>query len=153
MRHQIFAVLSIVVLALLSSCATVPMASTQADASAKHFEAPPEKSRIYLVRASSVGTAILFQVTVDDRIIGSLPVHTYLVVDVPPGPHNITALGGENESAVPLTTEAGKVYFLRVGPRPGWIQARVAIYELPENEGRRVVAGASLAKGRNPTGE
>src|ERR1700704_2426006 len=84
----------------LASCATVPMAAPDADSAAKQFGTIPDKARIYVVRASSVGTAILFQTSVDDRIIGSLPVHTYLVTEVSPGPHTITAVGGENESSV-----------------------------------------------------
>jgi Protein of unknown function (DUF2846) len=129
------------------------MATPDADLAAKRFEVPADKARVYVVRASSVGTAILFQVTVDDRIIGSLPVHTFLVADLTPGAHSVTALAGENESSVALSAEAGKAYFLRVGPRPGWIQSRVAIYEIDATEGQRVVNGASLARGRISTSQ
>ena len=100
-------VLSTVILSLMS-CATVPMAAPDADSAAKQFGAVPDKARIYVVRASSVGTAILFQASVDDRIIGSLPVHTYLVTEVSPGPHTITAVGGENESSVSVNALPGK---------------------------------------------
>jgi hypothetical protein len=137
----------------LCACATVPMASPELDAAAKRFEAPADRARIYVVRASSIGTAILFQVSLDDRILGSLPIHTFLVADVAPGNHTVTALSEENESSITLDAEPGKSYYLRVGPRPGWMDPRVAIYQLDDAEGRRVVKGASLAKGRAPAGQ
>src|SRR5687767_4924700 len=99
MRTQLASAVLIVLSMTVCSCATVPMAAPDADATAKRFEPASDTAKIYVVRVSSVGTAILFQVTVDDRVIGSLPVHTYLVANVPPGTHTVTALGGENESS------------------------------------------------------
>jgi hypothetical protein len=135
------------VAAMFCSCATVPMASASADAAAKQFEVPANKSRVYVVRASGFGPGVLFSISVDGRKVGLLPTHTFLLVEVEPGERTFTAAGHENEDPVALTAEGGKAYFLRVGPRPGWLFARAAIYEIPEAEGRQVVLRASLAKG------
>lgn len=141
------------VAAILCSCATVPMASASADASAKRFQVPLNKSRVYLVRASGFAPGVVFSVSVDGRKVGLLPARTYLLVEVEPGDHSFIAAGHENEDSVALTVESGKAYFLRVGPRPGWLFARAAIYEIPEAEGRQVVLHASLAKGFYPVGD
>lgn len=141
------ALLAALVAATLNSCASVPMASASADAIAKQFLVPPNRSRIYLVRPSGVAPAVLFRVTIDERVIGLLPVHAYFVADVQPGEHRFVAAGRENEDAIALRVESGRAYFLRVGPRPGWLFARAAIYEIPDAEGREVVSRASLAKG------
>lgn len=123
------------------------MAPPSADAAAKQFQVPADKARIYMVRPSGVAPAVLFKVQMDGRGVGLLPVHAYFIADVDAGEHTFAASGNENEDSVTLTVENGKAYFLRVGPRPGWLFSRVAIHEIPEAEGRRVVLGASLAKG------
>jgi hypothetical protein len=50
-----------------------------------------------------------------------------------------TRTGLPRPTKLPDREEIGRAYFLRVGPRPGWLFARAAIHEIPEAEGPEVV--------------
>jgi starvation-inducible outer membrane lipoprotein len=56
---------------LLQACVSAPKASSQLDASSKQFNVVPGKAQLYIVRPSSFGMAVLYQVIVDGRVVGS----------------------------------------------------------------------------------
>ena len=57
-------------LALLSGCASVPMASLEQDTQAKDFSPIPNKAALYIYRNEMFGAAIPMSVSVNGRVLG-----------------------------------------------------------------------------------
>jgi hypothetical protein len=74
-----------IALLLLAGCSdTAPMASPQADAGGKRFDAPaPGRSAVYIFRPDGAGGVL--EMTANQRNLGQLPKRTYLRIDVTPG--------------------------------------------------------------------
>ena len=98
----------ILIASLLAGCAPLP--PTPQDIQAKKFEAVPNQAVIYIVRtpmdSHQVGSLVL-----DDG--GSLTTYrnTYYRWVVAPGRHRIAGFGQQN-AAITLDAEAGKIYFV-----------------------------------------
>lgn len=110
--------------ALLSGCASVPMADATADAQAKQFVAPNDAANLYIYRNETFGTAVKMPVLVDGVAVGDTVAHTYIFKQVTPGSHTITSKS-ENDATLTLSTEAGKLLRLaggQDGPADGPLQ-------------------------------
>jgi hypothetical protein len=95
---------------LLVSCATVAMAPEQQSAEAANFRAPSGKTAIYIYRRSGVvGSAVAHPVYLDGRILGNNGPGTFLLANVSPGSHIVSA----GVTQVELTAAPGEVYFVR----------------------------------------
>jgi hypothetical protein len=142
------ALLVVMAFALLRCAATVPVARHADDEAAKHFTAAPNKAAIYIVRqASYKGKAILFQVSVDGKLLGGIAAGTYYEVEIDPGTHNISALSGENQSSLEVSADAGSVHFVQTQVRWGWGSARVELEEVPAGTGKQLVTEGVMAAG------
>ena len=129
--------------ALLSGCATVPMADSQQDKAEKSFAAVPGKSKIYVYRNEVFGAAITMDVSIDGRLLGATGSKTYLVAVVDPGPHAIRSKG-ENEEILNLTTAAGRVYYVWQEIRMGLFMARSSLQTVDEKTGQAGVLESLL---------
>lgn len=107
---------SVVVTVLLVSaaCATAPLAPAVDDSEAKKFTAPSGLSRIYVVRPGTQGGAGLWQIIIDGVVQGGLPVQGYIVSDVAPGKHVVTAAAQGGQLTLPVDTVADSLYFVRI---------------------------------------
>lgn len=137
--------ISLIIVVLLSNCATIPMASTDLDREAKKFSASPTESNIYLVRGMGVGFSISFQVALDGKTIGSIVPNTYHKFSVDPGNHSISVISNENNDFLNVLTEGGKNYYLEVVPMMGMVSARAKLKQIPEDQARKKIMGAKLA--------
>lgn len=108
-KYLVIAIITIY--ALLSGCATVPMASINKDNTAKQFRPIPNKSNIYLYRNESFGGAIAMPVTLNGKIAGKTAAKTYFKWTVNPGKHAITSLT-ENTAKIELDTKPERNYFI-----------------------------------------
>jgi hypothetical protein len=90
------------------------------------FAAPTKSSAtvqsnatIYFLRPMPVlGWATAPDIKLDGRLVGELSVGSYLVVSAPRGEHRIQVQGGlDGGYESELQVEAGKSYFIEVGPR------------------------------------
>lgn len=75
--------------ALLSGCASVPMADATADAQAKQFVAPKDAANLYICRNETFGTAVKMPVLVDGMVVGDTVAHSYILKQVSQGRHTI----------------------------------------------------------------
>lgn len=75
--------------ALLSGCASVPMADATADAQAKQFVSPQDGANLYIYRNETFGAAVKMPLLVDGIAIGDTVAHTYILKQVSPGSHTI----------------------------------------------------------------
>jgi Protein of unknown function (DUF2846) len=123
---------------LLSSCASVPMADHEQDQEAKQFKAPAGKSRIFIYRNETFGSAIKIAISVDGKLIGQTALKTYFVVDVEPGQHQIDCFS-ESTSQVNLTTKENEISFVWQEVKMGLMSAGCAMHEVSADEGKEKV--------------
>ena len=135
--------MSVMLLALLSGCASVPMASLEKDSQAKEFVVPEGKASIYLYRNEMYGGAIAMTVTLDGKLAGRTGPETYMLWHVDPGPHEIMSIT-ENEAKLDLDVDAGATYYVWQEVKMGMWSARSQLHEVDEATGRAGVLECQL---------
>jgi len=138
----LFALLSLL---SMGGCASVPMATPQQDAAAKQFKVPAGKSRIYLYRNETFGSAIKMAVSLDGKTMGQTGPHTFFVWDVNPGHHTIESLT-ENVSKLSLDTQAGQPYFVWQEVKMGMLSAGSVLHKVDRETGMSGVNECKLAE-------
>jgi hypothetical protein len=132
----------IVVCALLASalagCASVPMASSEADASAKQFQPRAGYSNIYLYRNETMGAAIAMTVSLDGKVMGRTAAQTYFLWEVTPGRHEI-ASHTENTATITIDAVDGRNHFVWQEVKMGMWQPGSQLHEMSEAEGTKGV--------------
>ena len=137
------AVVSAMVVLLLSGCASVPMAPMDQDAKAKEFLPASDKATLYIYRNESFGGAIPMTVTVNGKALGQTAAQTYFRLNIVPGKYNVES-HAENVSSLPLTTEAGRNYFVWQEVKMGMWMARSMLQQTDETAGRAGVLESKL---------
>jgi hypothetical protein len=131
-------ILAIAVLLVACDTASVPLATTQADADGKKFGAPPSgEATLYVVRGGDVGT--LINVTVGARSLGLLGNFTWFRVDLAPGTLDVRCAGGEASKSTTVTLAAGEVRFVETRATTGLWNSRCEIGEVAAPAGRDLV--------------
>ncbi|MGN5127942.1 DUF2846 domain-containing protein [Aeromonas sp. 30P] len=118
MFRQIMMSAALLSAALLSGCASVPMADATVDAQAKQFVAPKDAANLYIYRNETFGAAVKMPLLVDGMAVGDTVAHTYILKQVTPGSHTITSKS-ENDATLTLSTEAGKNCSGQLNPDTG----------------------------------
>ncbi|MGC7403023.1 hypothetical protein ACPWR0_04205 [Pandoraea pneumonica] len=129
-----------------SQCVSVPLESADADARAKAFASPPsDVARVYLVRQRTTNPRGVTPVDVGATHAGDLAPMTYLVLDLPPGEHQLTAQA-DGPFGRSLRFEGGQTYFAELRLTQ-WLNTMYgAIEPMPEDDGRRAVAASRLTR-------
>ncbi len=140
--RNFFAAFSAILVSLLSACASVPMAPLDQDSKAKDFSSIPNKASLYVYRNESYGGGIPMSVSVNGKALGQTAAQTYFRLNLTPGKYNIESFA-ENVSNLPLTTEAGKNYFVWQEVKMGMWMARSILQQTDESTGR---AGVMVSK-------
>src|SRR5476649_1495969 len=111
---------------LLPACASVPMATAEADVQGKSFSPLPDRGVIYFYRDSKVASALSLWVVTDQRTLGALATGTWFRVDLDPGRYVITcapfewALKDSGPLIVPhiptiIQLAADEIHFVEIG--------------------------------------
>jgi Protein of unknown function (DUF2846) len=137
-------ILYLVCIVLLSACVSVPKASQEDQAAAKLFAVVPSKAQLYIVRPSSYAMAVLYQVSVDGRIVGSLAAKTFLVQTLAPGSHSVSFFNSTSQESMTLEVGPDKIYYLRVGANPGSMSNRARFKLVTDEEGRELVRANTM---------
>ncbi|MFM5402545.1 DUF2846 domain-containing protein [Aeromonas veronii] len=145
MFRQIMMSAALLSAALLSGCASVPMADATADAQAKQFVAPKDAANLYIYRNETFGTAVKMPVLVDGVAVGDTVAHSYILKQVAPGSHTIISKS-ENDATLILSTEAGKNYYVWQEVKMGLLMARSKLSQVSEEEGKQGVMESKLVK-------
>ena len=134
---------------LLAGCAaTVELAAPEEDLAAKRFVPDEGEANIYVTREDQfTGSAVLFQLVVDQHVVGGIAPGTYHLIPVEPGHHTVSVTTAENQSIEEIDVEAGRSYFFEVKPQMGWFAARAEVDPLSEEEGRAAINENALAEG------
>ena len=113
-------------LAALSLAACASSSAATAPAPAAKLELPPPTTGnavvvIYRNVGGFMGGAAMFNVTLqsDSKAVGDIAHDTYVVLEVKPGEHLITAKGPGSESNLPLTVGQDAVQFVQVDMSAG----------------------------------
>lgn len=130
--------LAVLVLVLLTGCAAVPMASMEADASAKQFQPKKGYSNIYLYRNETFGAAIAMTVSLNGKVMGKTGSQTYFLWEVPPGRYEI-ASHTENTAKIAINTQEGRNHYVWQEVKMGLWQPRSQLHEMSEEDGRKAV--------------
>jgi hypothetical protein len=136
--------LSILIAVLaVSGCASVPLASTAADAAAKKFAVKPGLVNIYIYRTEKLGAAIAMPVLFDGVLVGETAKKTYIVEQVHPGRHTIVSRA-ENESTLDVFAVAGQNYFVWQEIKMGALKARSELQLVEDAQGKAGVKKCKL---------
>jgi hypothetical protein len=129
---------------MLGACASVPMASPDADAHAKTFVAPGNgEANLYVYRDQTMGSAVKMPLLLDDVSIGDTGPHTYAFRQIQPGNHTITSKA-EKDATLQFTAEAGKNYYVRQEVKMGVWTARTGLELEDESTGENAVKGCKM---------
>lgn len=141
---------------LLAGCATVPMATSGADAEGKRFDPPaPGQAVLYLYRNSMLGSEVMFNLSDNQQPIGSLADKTWIRVEVAPGSHLITCnipsyapLTQNPAQATAVNVAPGEMRFVEADIWPGLpLNPRCTTTEVTADKGRASVAAGNRAMG------
>lgn len=129
---------------LLAACASVPMASPDADATAKTFVAPTNgEANVYIYRDQTIGSAIKMPLLLDNASIGDTGPHTYAFRQIQPGNHTITSKA-EKDATLQFTAEAGKTYYVWQKVKMGVWAARTDLTLVDESTGQEAVKSCKM---------
>lgn len=143
MSTRLFAVLAVAAVALASGCASVNMASPEADSAAKTYAVKPGMANIYVYRNEQFGAAIKMPLVLDGRAVGDTAAKTYLLLPVTPGRHTLISKT-ENDSVLNIDAVAGRNYFVWQEVKMGLMSARSNLQLVDEAQGKAGVGECKL---------
>lgn len=135
----------IAVTAILTGCASVPMASPEADAKAKSFKADPDKANLYIYRNETFGAAVKVPVLLDGTSVGDTASKTYIFRQVAPGAHVVTSKS-ENDATITVDAVAGKNYFVWQEIKMGLFSPRTQLQLMDATQGSAGVNECKLVQ-------
>ncbi|MET1077276.1 MAG: DUF2846 domain-containing protein [Pseudomonas sp.] len=133
-------------LALLSGCASVPMAPKERDAELKTFKAPPQdQAALYIYRNSMVGQALKKGVSIDGKMIGETANNVYFYQLLSPGTHTLATESEFSDNAISLNAKGGETYFARQAIKMGAFVGGAKLEMVTAAVGRKEVLRSQLA--------
>jgi hypothetical protein len=146
MNRALHAALLAFALGPLGCASQLAFAPPDLQARAAEFPAPsPGKARLYVFRQGGLGHELL-PVVVDGVMLGSAMHNSFLVAELPRGPHVIASPTNENVSTVRLEASEGRIYFLKLSTRWGWRYTRSALVQVDETEGRQAISHSRMVQ-------
>ena len=140
--------LTISVLALLASCASVPMAPPEQDAASKTFTAPPSnRAGVYVFRNSSFGSALKKTVFIDGIAIGETARYVFLHREIEPGKHTLSTESEFSNNDLVFEASGGNNYFFRQYIKFGVIVGGAKLETVNEEKGKKGVLACKEALG------
>lgn len=139
-------------LLLLQGCASVPMASEQADRARKVFSPPTEGAvGLYIYRNSVIGQSIKQSVYLNGKEIGQTANKVYIYVEVAPGQHVLSTESEFGNNDLKISTLSGRLYFIEQVMKMGLFSGSSTLLQVGESEGQRAVRQCALALGNKPS--
>jgi hypothetical protein len=135
---------------LMQGCATLP-SPEQMQAETKDFKLPKypseDQAMVYVVRPSSLGGLIRFNVFLDnqqaDSEVGFTRGNQYIYFSVKPGQHKILSKA-ENWSEWVIDVKSGDIVFIQQDAAMGLVIARNTIFKINDMEGKYHVKTLNL---------
>ena len=151
-RHHILrASLSLPLLLAAAACANVPLADSQQDAEAKRFEQPGrDNGALYVYRAGFMGLARPIDVSIAGGVSAKLAPNTYLRLEGPPGPVDLSCRIGDKQGGQQFTVEPGRTRYVEVSMKVGLTLPGCDVVEVSPDQGQAAVRNARRV---NPGGQ
>jgi hypothetical protein len=110
--------------------------------------APAEgKANIYVARgAGSYGGAVNFQIVVDGKTLGNIAPGTYFIFSCEQGAHVVVAISQYNTEKAKIDVEQNRNYFFDAGWHMGLFSGSVAIKQVAEDAGKKLVQQCKRAE-------
>ena len=143
MLKKLMVVCALLLAALASGCASVPMATPERDSTAKSFAVKPDKANIYVYRNETMGAAIKMPIVLNGRLVADTGSKTFLLLEVPPGKHTIVSKT-ETDSTLMINAAAGRNYFIWQEVKMGMFAARSALQQVDDATGKAAIAECKL---------
>lgn len=141
MRSAVRSVILLVTMFLVG-CASLPTAQEmRSDVVDYQLPKLPEEGKaiVYVVRPSSLGGLIRFNVFVDDQQpeseMGYTRGNQYIYFTVDPGEHQILSKA-ENWAETNVTANSGDIIYIHQDPKMGILMARNSLFKLQAYEGK-----------------
>jgi len=135
--RQFAAVTAVATAMFFSGCASVPMASTEDDISAKKFSVPEgEKSGLYVFRNSRFGSALKKLISLDGKPLGQTAPMTYFYKEIAPGKHTLTTQAEFGDNQIEFLAEKGRLVFIRNYIKMGTFVGSANVEQVSEEEGK-----------------
>ena len=137
---------AIMLASLLGACASVPMASSDADIQAKQFQPPSAgQATLYVFREGIFDGANLLSASLGQRMLGQLGPDIYFRIDLQPGEYDARCSGTGAAQSTTIRIATGETRFVEVASRMGFGSTRCAIFEVTEQQGRSAIAHGKRA--------
>ena len=149
-KNTIRVAIAVLAVGIFSGCASLPTPDRmKAEIAEYHLPKLPEtgKAIVYVVRPTSVGGLIRFNVFVDDKEPQSEMGYTrgsqYIYFNLTPGDHQILSKA-ENWAEVNVSAKSGDIIFIQQDANMGIIMARNSIFKLEDYVGKYHVKNLTL---------
>lgn len=147
MSKKVIGVVAIISWVLLSSCASVKMASKEEDTTLKDFKLPSsDRAGLYIYRNSFLGQALKKEIYVDSVFIGETANGVYFYLELAPGTHSISTESEFSENSIVFEAEGGKNYFAEQYIEMGIFSGAAGIEMVDEKVGTQQVLDCELAE-------
>lgn len=130
-------------LLLVAACANVPLADSGQDAEAKRFERPArDNGALYVYRSGYMGLARPIDVSIAGGANAELASNTYLRLEGPPGPVELSCRIGDQQSGQQITMEPGQTRYVEVSMKVGLLMPGCAVTEVSPDQGQSSIRSA-----------
>jgi hypothetical protein len=147
MLKKVFFPATVILVALLSGCASVPMASDEQDATLKAFPQPTgNNAGLYVFRNTFGGQALKKTISVDGSIIGETANKVYFYREITPGQHTLSTESEFSDNSTTFQAASGINYFAEQEIKMGVFVGGADVKMVSEEDGKREVLECKLAK-------
>lgn len=145
---KIISALAVIVVFLLSGCASVEMASKAESAKAKEFNPPSQgKAGVYVYRDGFVGKALKKDIWIDSQCVGESAPDVFFYTEVEGGKtHKVDTESEFSPNTLDVLLETGKNHFIRQFIKIGVFVGGAGLEQVPEDQGRMDVVKLEMAK-------
>jgi hypothetical protein len=129
----------------LCACASVPMAPSNWDATAKTFQAPPpDRAYVYVYRNQALPPQVRTKLFLDRQPAGTIVRYTFALLPVRPGHHTLVAEGESKDVVQPIDVRGGESVFVWLEIQGSGSGPAPVLHLVPQEEGREWVPGCNL---------
>lgn len=133
--------------ALMTGCASAPLATKEQDTQSKTFAAPrADKAGLYIYRNSFGGQLLRKQLSIDGQPIGKTSNKIFFHKEIAPGDHTIATESEFGDNELKFTAEGGKNYYARQYMKMGIFIGGSGIEMVSEEEGKEEILNCELAQ-------
>ena len=127
-------------LAMAAACASVPLADPRQDADAKRFAAPAQDNgALYVYRSGLMGFVRPIDVSIAGGVSAELAPDTYLRLEGPPGPVELSCRVGDHRGGQQVEIQAGQTRYVEVSMTIGAWSPGCQVAEVPSDRGQAAV--------------